>query len=134
MTHKIQPGARFIQALPFAMQYKQFKHGRRRVQSYVQHVRLGDQRLGRLQRWNPGRPRLLRGCQRRQLRLQPQPRRPRCRLRTQLLARQELLGNQVFTECPKIYRKSVLHLLKYTENLCLSRFAVSFGTLSTNRI
>ena len=25
------------------------------------------------------------------------------------------------TECPKIYRKSVLHLLKYTENLYLSR-------------
>ena len=25
------------------------------------------------------------------------------------------------TECPKIYRKSVLHLLKYTANLYLSR-------------
>ena len=26
------------------------------------------------------------------------------------------------TECPKIYRKSVLHLPKYTENLYLSTF------------
>ena len=34
------------------------------------------------------------------------------------------------TECPKIYHKYVLHLLKYTTNLYLSRFAVNFGTLS----
>ena len=37
------------------------------------------------------------------------------------------------TECPKIYRISVLHLLKYTANVYLImqfRFAVQFGTLS----
>ena len=34
-------------------------------------------------------------------------------------------GSQVLTECPKIYRKSVLNLLKY-------RFAVSFRALSTS--
>jgi len=29
-----------------------------------------------------------------------------------------------YTECPKIYRKSVLHLLKYAKNLCSTyRFA-----------
>ena len=32
------------------------------------------------------------------------------------------------TDCPKIYRKSVLQLLKYTANLY--RFAVNFETLS----
>ena len=42
------------------------------------------------------------------------------------------------TECPKIYRKSVLHLLKYTANLYFKpmqyRFAVNFETLSTNSL
>ena len=32
-----------------------------------------------------------------------------------------LAFKQQCTECPKIYRKSVLHLLKYTANLYLSR-------------
>ena len=27
----------------------------------------------------------------------------------------------IYTECPKIYHKSVLHLLRYTANLYLSR-------------
>ena len=53
------------------------------------------------------------------------------------------LPSSASTECPKIYRKSVLYLLKYTANLyciCLStpqiytqmhyRVAVNFGTLS----
>ena len=32
------------------------------------------------------------------------------------------LGGRVkHTECPKIYRKSILHILKYTTNLYLSR-------------
>ena len=39
------------------------------------------------------------------------------------------------TECPKIYSKSVLHLLKYIFAVYLKkiqyRFAVHFGTLST---
>ena len=37
------------------------------------------------------------------------------------------------TECPKMYRKTVLHLLKHTVNLHLNmqyKFAVSFETLS----
>ena len=42
----------------------------------------------------------------------------------------------VHTECPKIYRKYVLQLLRYTANLYLCmiqyRFAVNFGTLSMN--
>ena len=33
------------------------------------------------------------------------------------------------TECPKIYRKSVLHLLKYNANIY---WAVNFRTLSTH--
>ena len=37
-------------------------------------------------------------------------------------------------ECPKMYSKSVLHLLKYTANLYISRlqyrYAANFGTLS----
>ena len=40
-----------------------------------------------------------------------------------------------YTECPKIYRKSILHLLKFTANLYLGRcstyFALNFGTLNT---
>ena len=40
----------------------------------------------------------------------------------------------VLTEYPKIYRKYVLHLLKYTTNIILKqiqyRFAVNFGTIS----
>ena len=42
------------------------------------------------------------------------------------------LHKLAYTECPKIYRPSVLHLLKYTTNLqqMQYRFAVNFGTLS----
>ena len=41
-----------------------------------------------------------------------------------------------FTECPKIYRKSVHHLPKYTTNLLQMqyRFAVNFWTLSKLRL
>ena len=35
-----------------------------------------------------------------------------------------------YTECPKIYRKSVLHLLTYRFKQMQYRFAVNFGTLS----
>ena len=31
--------------------------------------------------------------------------------------------NVDYTECPKIYRKSVLHLLQYTANLYISRYS-----------
>ena len=43
------------------------------------------------------------------------------------------LGAVFCTECPKIYRKYVLYLIKYTTNLYLQmqyRFAVNFETLS----
>ena len=35
------------------------------------------------------------------------------------------------TECPKIYRKSVLHLLKYTANPYCGRICDKYGTLSS---